>query len=282
MSAYGLLVAGASEPDDPARLLAEVFRVPVADVDVAEADAEDDGAGRNWSASVLCEYRRLRGDVRLALDVYVQDAVPAPPGLPEAAARLARYAGATVLYAVGQVDHDAVEPDGAVTWVRVVEPDDADEPWRVTASQAPVDGLPGTPVEPLPERLRAVLLDTPATDTFRAQVDPDGTLPAGSAANRARESLMLWERLIRRMSADWPPDGTYRRDLYAEDLRARDALDAVELPGPELDLLTRQLAALDKEFNDLTIGGEAPGVASPAEYRRARRPRKPPHGFLDA
>ncbi|MDI3405620.1 hypothetical protein [Streptomyces cavernicola] len=270
-----LLIVGSPGVGELARLLAGVWGVTPDDIDLA--DAADEGAERNWTATVLCEYRQVVGDVRLLLQVYVQEWMASPPDEAEAAGRLARLAGRTVLYPVGEYDYAAATPAGDVIRVRVVEPDDEHEPWRVTMAEAPVPGLGGAVVEPLPEKLRAVPLATPATDAFRACADPDGTLPGDAPENRARAALLHWERLVRRMAEGWPPDGTYRRDLYADDLEARDDLSELGLPAPvRLDLDAR-LAVLDAEFTGLTVpGAPVSGATDHAAWWWQRRPRETP------
>lgn len=63
------------------------------------ADRDGDQSGRDWTAPVLCGYIRLRGDLSLALDIYVEDAlVNEVPAEPELARRLARALGVPVLH----------------------------------------------------------------------------------------------------------------------------------------------------------------------------------------
>ncbi|MER5890412.1 hypothetical protein ABT160_41850, partial [Streptomyces sp. NPDC001941] len=46
---------------------------------------------------------------------------------------------------------------------------------------------------------------------------------------------LVWERLVRRAAAGWPPEGRYPLELYLEDLRARDDLaDRLAAAPPEL------------------------------------------------
>lgn len=104
--------------------------------------------------------------------------------------------------------------------------------------------------------------------------------------NRAREALLLWERLVRRIDTGWPPDGRYPFELYVEDLRTRERLSALaEIAGAERELLVRAVAELDELFRrgteddagallgSLTRSGSA--VAGRGWWWH-RRPAKPP------
>lgn len=71
---------------------------------VDAADRDGDQSGRDWTAPVLCGYIRLRGDLSLELDVYVEDAlVNEAPAEPELARRLAMALGVPVLYPAEEV-----------------------------------------------------------------------------------------------------------------------------------------------------------------------------------
>lgn len=97
---------------------------------------------------------------------------------------------------------------------------------------------------------------TPVTDAFAAATDPRGSAPAAGTVNRAREALLLWERLVRRIADDWEPTGRYPFELYVEDLRTRDRLaELVEAAsGEERGLLVRAAAELDDVFRRHTEG----------------------------
>lgn len=96
---YDLLLAGPPvSPTSLAEALAKAVRTEVADVDVADRDA--DQRRRDWTAPVLCGYTRLRGDLSMSLDIYVRDALVnnEAPAEPELARRLAMALGVPVLY----------------------------------------------------------------------------------------------------------------------------------------------------------------------------------------
>ncbi|MFI6641994.1 hypothetical protein [Streptomyces sp. NPDC050504] len=225
---YNFLTVRRPAPDEMAAALADLTGVTAAEVDVADEDAEQDD--RDWAAPVLCGYRPVTGDVALSWDVYVSDAVSDPPNEARAALRLAARTGTTVLYP-GQEPapsaYWAATPEGTVARVRVEEADDGSggrPVLTVEASDAPLAQLPGARVGPLPEFHRAEPLATPVTDAFAAATDPEGTAPAPSPENRAREELLLWERLVSRTASGWAPTGRYPQELYLADLRTRDQL----------------------------------------------------------
>ncbi|RII22178.1 hypothetical protein DSC45_00425 [Streptomyces sp. YIM 130001] len=214
--------------------------------------AWDSVEDRDWGAAVLVTTRAVQGDVRRVVDVYVEDGLArALPGEAGIAGRLASACGSSVLYPGVGTTHMAVAPDGSATRAVVLEPEAEDEAWRVIAVQAPVPGLEGASVEVIDEVLHAELLPTPVADAYAAR---------HGAGVREQVDLRTWERLVRRMQAGWPPDGRYRRDMYAEDLRARDALERSEdivMEVAELDLIYRELTA-DHEYpvlDPLDCGG---------------------------
>lgn len=105
--------------------------------------------------------------------------------------------------------------------------------------------------------------------------------------NRAREALLLWERLVRRIAADWGPTGRYPFDLYAEDLGTRDRLEELieAASGDERERLARAVAALDDVFRGHTEddGGALLGhltrsgtAVAERGWWWCRRPARPP------
>ncbi|MFF4244254.1 hypothetical protein ACFYY2_07240 [Streptomyces sp. NPDC001822] len=250
---YNFLTVHRPAPQAMAAALAEAIGVPVSGVDVADEDTgqPDD---RNWDAPVLCTHRSAAGDLALSWDVSVSDAVAAAPSEAGAALRLAARLGTTVLHPAQESAPSAywaVGPDGAVARARVLEADEGDGPpcLVVDAVDAPMGQLPAARVEVLAETLRAERWETPVTDTFAAAADPDGEAPATGTVNRAREALLLWERLVRRIDAGWLPDGRYPFELYAEDLRTRDRLEELAAAaGPERERLGSAVAELDAVF----------------------------------
>ena len=286
---YDFWTVGRPGPEDMARALARVVGVSVADVDVADLDG--DLEGRRWDAPVLCGYEVRRGDVALYWGVWISDAVPDPPGEASAALRLAAVIGGTVLYPPLDMDNPsaymAALADGRVVRARVDEPEEPDLLFAVDAVEDPVPDLPGARVQLLPEVYWSERIYLPVTDAFAAETDPDGIAPAQSRANRARETLMCWERLVRRMEGDWGPTGRYPEESYLEDLRTRDALAArlAEAPPALEEPFARAADALDEVFVAHTVfdDGEFLGraTASGTDVRDRcwwwkRRPRRLP------
>ncbi|MGW7361837.1 hypothetical protein ACWGI8_00045 [Streptomyces sp. NPDC054841] len=262
---YNFLTVHRPAPDTMAAALARVMGVPVPAVDVADQDGDQDG--RDWEAPVLCGYEVMPGDLALAWDVWVSDAVPEPPDEATTALRLAAATGTTVLYPALDLQNPsaywAATPEGVVTRARVYESDDDEPGCTVDAVQAPVPQLPGARVELFPEVFYTEKIAVPATEAFVAATDPDGIAPAQSQANRAREVLMLWEKLVRRVEADWGPSGRYPEGLYLEDLRTRDDLaERLAAAPPALrEPFARAAGELDDVFRAHTVedGGELLG-----------------------
>lgn len=252
-ASYTFLTVHRPAPHLMAAALAGALGVPAAGVDVADEDTgqADD---RNWDAPVLCTYRAVAGDLALAWDVSASDAVAAPPGEAEAAPRLADALGTTVLYPAREKAPSAywaVGPDGTLTRARLLEGEgDEERPVLVVdAVEAPMDQLPSARVEVLAEILREQQVETPVADAYAAARDPHGRAPAVGTVNRAREALLLWERLVRRIDAGWSPGGRYSAELYVEDLRTRDRLaELAEAAGPERGPVHQALEELDELF----------------------------------
>lgn len=254
---YNFLTVHRPAPHTIAAALAGAMGLAASDVDVAEEDAEQ-ADQRDWDAPVLCDYREVAGDVALAWDVSVSDAVT-PPGEAETALRLAARLGTTVLYPAQErapSAYWAAGPDGTVARVRLLETDgegDGQPPLLVAdAAEARMLQLPAARVEVLAEILRAEKVDTPVADAFTAATHPQRSVPAESTLNRAREALLLWERLVRRIADDWAPTGRYTWELYAEDLRTRDRL--AELIGAASDEERTPLARAVAELDDVFRG----------------------------
>ncbi|MFF0073502.1 hypothetical protein [Streptomyces sp. NPDC005494] len=252
-ASYTFLTVHRPAPHLMAPALAGALGVKAADVDVADEDTgqADD---RNWDAPVLCTHHAVAGDLALAWDVSASQAVAAPPAEEEAALRLADALGTTVLYPAREKAPSAywaVGPDGTVTRARLLEGGGDEEPpaLLVDAVEALMDQLPAARVEVLAEILREQRVETPVTDAYTAARDPHGHAPAPGTVNRAREALLLWERLVRRIDAGWSPGGRYTAELYIEDLRTRDRLaDLAAVAGPEREPVVRAVAELDEVF----------------------------------
>ncbi|SED38979.1 hypothetical protein SAMN05216483_3737 [Streptomyces sp. 2131.1] len=239
--AYDLLTVGAVGPAVMANALAGVLGVAVQDVDVADADGDQES--RDWEAAVLCTYHGLRGDLAFSIDVYAQEFVADQPAESEVAAVLAKAAGTTVLFPADEAPPSAywaVTPEGMLTRARLEPSDDEPPVFTVTAVEAPVPELPGAVVERFAEIVREQRPETPVADAFLASVTEfplDG-------------SLVVWERVIRQMESGWAPSGWYPADLYRERLEARDALAerAGELPAVVAARLGEVLRELDAIF----------------------------------
>ncbi|MET9665641.1 hypothetical protein ABZY19_09735 [Streptomyces sp. NPDC006475] len=260
--------------------LARAVGVPSTAVDIADEDSVEDRDGRNWDALVLCGYHAVAGDVALAWEVSVADAVPDPPDEAEAARSLAALSGTTVLYPAEETvpsAYWAAAPDGTVTRARVVEAGASGGAVvvEVEAVETAVAQLPSARVQLLPEIFREEKVPTPVADAFAALTDADGSAPARSPENRAREELLLWERLVRRVEADWGPTGRYPEELYLEDLRTRDRL--AERLSTEHGTLAGEIArsaeTLDVLFRTHTTddGGELLGRLTKAGSAMADR-----------
>lgn len=153
---YNFLTVHAAAPHAIAAALADAVGLPVAEVDVAGEDTEH-ADERDWDAPVLCGYREVAGDVALAWDVSVSDALTTPPQEAEAARRLADRLGTTVLYPAGErapSAYWAAGPDGTVTRARLLESGgegDEGPVLTVDAVEAPMSQLPMARVEVLGE-----------------------------------------------------------------------------------------------------------------------------------
>ncbi len=255
---YSFLTVHRSSVSSMAATLAGVVGVPVSEVDIADEDSVEGQEGRDWDALVLCGYHAVTGDVSLAWDVRVGDGVPGPPHEAEAARRLAVLSGTTVLYPAQEAAPSAywaAAPDGTVTRARVVEQEGGGRPvLTVEAVESALAQIPSARVQLLPEIFRDEKIGTPVAEAFASATDPDGTAPAPGPVNRAREELLLWERLVRRMAADWAPTGRYPQELYLEDLRTRDRLTErlTTAQGELAERIARSTEVLDAVFRTHT------------------------------
>ncbi|MFG1805201.1 hypothetical protein [Streptomyces sp. NPDC049040] len=256
---YNLLVTEPLSNRAIAEALAECFRLPLHDVDVADDDTDQNT--RNWNAPVLCGKEGMRGDVRTSLDIYAQDSVQPQPGEPELAAMLARVLGASVLYPAEKFPpsaHWLAAADGTVTRARLLDPDDEEPGYRVDAVEAPVADLPHAQVTRLPEIVYEQRKPTPVSDGFATSLNALGTGrtdQSGSPYWTAVTRLGAWEQLVRTMADGWAPAGWYPADLYVQNLTARDGLEVVrqQLPRQEAELLEAAVDPVDRQFIKLTV-----------------------------
>ncbi|MFC9505616.1 hypothetical protein [Streptomyces sp. NPDC057002] len=277
---YDLLLVGPPvSPTSLAEALAAAVRTEGADVDVADRDG--DQSQRDWAAPVLCGYIRLRGDLSLSLDIYVEDALvnEAPPE-PELARRLAAALGVLVLYPAEEglppSAYWLATSSGQSVRARLLSSDDEPPVHVIDAVEEEVPDLPRATIEILPEILDREPIPTPVSDTLLA------TLPPGTAATvegRLHHHLRVWERLTRRLQSDWAPSGHYRVNLFHRDLEARDALGRLlpELGETHADALRDAVNQLDRTFSEHTDTRPTPddnGETTP--WWRNRVPRQVP------
>lgn len=263
MTDYNLLVTEPLSNRVVAEALAQCFRVPVSDVDVA--DEKTDQNTRHWDAMVLCGTETLRGDVRTSLDIYVRDSVQPQPSEPELAAALARVLGHSVLYPAEEFLQgvpSVAAADGTVTRARLLDPgedpDDETAGYKVDAVEAPVADLPNAQVTRLPEIVREQRKPTPVRDGLVASLNALGTGRTddiGSPYWTAATNLGAWEKLVRTKADDWAPAGWYPPDLYVQSLTARDDLEALQqqLTDQPAELLEAAVDLVDREFIKLTV-----------------------------
>jgi hypothetical protein len=257
---YNLLVTKPLSDGAVAAALAECFRVPVHDVDVADENTDQDA--RNWDAPVLCGMEDVPGDVRTSLDIYARDSVQPQPSEPELAAALARVLGASVLYPAVESPPSAcwvAAADGTVTRARLLDPEEDDEAgYKVDAVEAPVADLPNAQVTRLPEIVREQRKPTPVRDGLVASLNALGTGRTddiGSPYWTAATNFGAWEKFVRTMADDWAPAGWYPADLYVQNLSARDDLEALQqqLTDQPAELLEAAVDLVDRQFIKLTV-----------------------------
>jgi hypothetical protein len=281
---YNLFTADPLQPSRISGALASCLRVESSDVDVADADGDQDN--RNWDALALCDYSHVLGDVSLALDIFVQEAVSQQPTEPDFASRFAAAAQTVVLYPAEEQLPSAywlVTPTGLATRARLLASDDERPQYSIDAVEDSVPELPGVRVIQLPEIVREQHVPTPTTSEFihavnllrktqEGPVDPSLIDEAGSQLYHSRAYLAEWERMVRRMESGWAPNKKYPVELYCESLLARDRLEQLpgQLSGPVADLLRKSVGQLDEMFKkrtapDDTWASEAPVSGSIGE-----------------
>ncbi|TDC78648.1 hypothetical protein E1283_04645 [Streptomyces hainanensis] len=275
--------------------LADVLGVSADAVDFVDSGVEEEFAGRDWTAPVLCTQYALSGDLATRLDIQLQGPVDPTFGEGELATALARRLN-TILFWDAQEGAPStnrlVTPDGLVTRARVTETDGPAPTYTVTytvdAVEAPVPRFPMARVQLLPEIYWEERIATPVADVFVAATAPDRGSRADHPLNRAGECLVLWERLVRRMAGDWAPTGRYPAESYLRDLRTRDHLaachTALAAPGPR-DSLAAAVEELDEVFGThttddggflvLSLGRAGPEVTGDAWWWRRRPVRVP-------
>ncbi|WP_244204265.1 hypothetical protein [Streptomyces africanus] len=234
--------------------LADMLALPDRDVDVANADGDQEG--RRWDAPVLCTFRLLPpGDLAMELDITVEDTTAGTLTEERLAHGLAARLRSFVLHP-SELDlpsaYWVAVPDGRSVRCRLEAVNTGeDTAYRVDAVEEEIPDLPRAQVEILPEILDRQPISTPASDAVLATL-PTG--PAASVEGRVHHALRVWERLTRRLQSDWSPSGRYREDLFHRDLEARDALELLipEVDEAHADALRNALSRLDQTFSDHT------------------------------
>ncbi|MEV5531324.1 hypothetical protein [Streptomyces prunicolor] len=264
-------------PADLRRALAALLGVTAEAVDVADRDGDQET--RRWDAPVLCTYRVLPlGDLALELDLSVEDGTAGTRTEADLAHGLAVRTATSVLYPAQDLGLDSAywvaAPDGRAVRCRLETIDsDEDTTYRIDAVEEPVTDLPHATVEYLTEALDGEPIQTPVADAFLSTY-PTGT--TASVEGRVHYNLRVWERLVRRLAADWSPSGRYREDLFLRDLQARDDLAGLvtEVDTEHTDPLREALTRLDDEFRNRT---EQPDDhPAPERWWRNRTPRTIP------
>ncbi|MFE7659257.1 hypothetical protein [Streptomyces celluloflavus] len=272
---YNLFLVDSLDPDVMAEAVAAILQVPMKEVDVADADGDQED--RYWDALVSCEYSHVEGNVSLSLEIYAQDSVQKQPSEAEFSAALAHRLGTPVLYPPQEgamSAHWMVTPDGLATRARLTESEDEEPLFTVTAVEAPIRELPDVPVMHLPEVVHEQKIATPLADAFAESVkslmeEGDGTngsaitADVAEVARIAKSYLGAWEKLSRRAENDFDPSGWFPLEFYRETLGYRDDIEgyARQLPGNVQELYRRYVDEVDKLHKELTVEDEERIVA---------------------
>jgi len=264
---YNIFLIDGCDPGVMAEALAEIFQVPVKEVDVADADGDQED--RYWDALVSCEYSHVHGNVSISLDIYAQDSVKQQPAEAQFSAALARRIGTPVLYPPQESPlsaHSLVTPEGVVTRARLDETEDEEPSFTVVAVETFIENLPDVPVTHLPEVVREQKIATPLSDSFteafKALADSGGgpecpaiTAEVAEMARVARSYLGAWEKLARRTEGNWEPSGWFPLEFYRETLGYRDDIEGYlrQLPESVAVLYKRCLDKVDSLYKELTV-----------------------------
>ncbi|MEY9967617.1 hypothetical protein ABIA33_005690 [Streptacidiphilus sp. MAP12-16] len=269
---YNLFLTDVLEPDRLAATLAQYFDVPSAEVEVSDANADED---RNWDAVLSCTYEQVHGDLTWALEVTGADRESGRVSEIDLAAVLAAGLGQSVLCPAQPFPPSAywiASPDGVRARARVYESDEEDLVYTIDAVSREVSGLPQLRVASQPEVIREHRMPTPVAAELavrlsarRESVPADGRESVPEIERYVRTRLGAWEALAARMKSNWPPDGWYPVDYYREDLETRDELESAisGLDDGAAEMLREALGKVDGVFRDSTLedGGATLGEA---------------------
>jgi hypothetical protein len=275
---YNLITTGQEIPTRLAAALAEVFGIPLGDVDVSE---ESDFDSRNWDAEVTCEYSVVRGDLNWSMSIYATDAVQSPPSEETLALKVAQSLGVAVLFPGAETVPSVwrvAAPQGGLTHARVTEPESESEGLTVDAVEVAIPEFPRAAVTKFPEIIKELQLPSEVTDSH---------LPEGISEDlrEVRGLLVNWERLTVRMAANWPPSAWYPASIYVEDLELRDQMaDVIEqLSEGKRQSAREALEQIDQAYRELTVEDGGVNLAKAADVPMAdrawywyRRPVNPP------
>ncbi len=164
---------------------------------------------------------------------------------------------------------------------RVDDLEFGDEPGVITGASASLPALPHVPVVRFPDVALQARIPSPVTDALFPPDDHKPTAPLYPLVL----AMAMWEQLVGRMAADWPPMGWFGAGLYADRLEYRDEVMVrlTDAPEPLRNAVREALDPLDAAFRDATVddGGAAliasgaataEGIADSAWYWHRRPP----------
>ncbi|GKQ37610.1 hypothetical protein [Streptomyces sp. A012304] len=268
---YHLMTRADDAPSRLPAILAEEFRVTLAETDVSAGSEWED---RNWDAVVTCEYEPLQGDLSWSLTIYAANEVRHQPSEAALASAVARSLSASVF-----VEWDSrfpwmrrvALPEGGHTLARVTQSGEDGPGYSVDAAESTIPDVPHVPVMRLPEVVQAYDIPTPITDSVEWVGIDKGS---GDLATLVRN----WERLCSRLRTGWPPEGWYSATLYREDLEFRSRLDTeMEALPPEVDKSTLQevVEKLDFIYRNSTSDDGGLALSAALEESPEKLSRRP-------
>lgn len=151
---YIFLAAGHDARPRMATALAEIFAVPVHDVELYDGDDVTGTEDCRWDAPVLCGYQRREGDLDWAFDVGLAEEMSYRPAERDLAALLARAMGMPLLFP-GDVHlpwiWQVATANGAVGYARLDETEDVGVVRKIPAVEIAVPEFPNADVLLFPE-----------------------------------------------------------------------------------------------------------------------------------